>query len=99
MTYNFMIAIDSGTAEQQDAITAHLQRKGYRVWHWIENLWLLAQVPVGTTPKMIWEQLDALPEVGSIPMLITASNGASSFYGRLAPHAWKWMAEYWGHAG
>lgn len=94
----FIIALDGGTREQRNAVTALLQGKGWKLWHWMEDLWLLSQVPDNITSKQISEELFKNPLIGKkVKIVIQVSDNApKTYWGDCNPDSWKWMAEFWG---
>ena len=96
MNNRFVIALDNGTPEQQDVITQFLKSKGYEFWHWIEDLWLLSNVPVGTTPRSLWQELNELPEIAGQNMIVLMMNSSIAHWGQLPQSAWLWLSKNWG---
>lgn len=86
----------AATASQRDKITGLLQGKGWHVWHWFEDLWLLATDTEGTKAAEVRDEiLEALDgaeihifvlEVEHFPSL--ASKGPSSSI--------PWIRKHWG---
>src|SRR5512135_2853599 len=98
MNNRFVIALDNGTPEQQDAITRFLDKRKFEFWHWIEDLWLLSNVPLGITPRNLWEELNALPELTGQDMVVMMFNSGIAHWGQLPQSAWHWLSENWGTA-
>ena len=98
MNNRFVIALDNGTSEQQNAITLHLKKRGFEFWHWIEDLWLLSNVPLGVTPRRLWEELNELPELAGQDMIVFMVNSGIAYWGQLPQNAWRWLGENWGAA-
>lgn len=93
----FIIASDSLSKDDRDALTKLLQAKPWGFAHWIEHVWLLAGVPDQYTAKRLWEEIVAdLPACEPKGMLVTRINAPVSYWGRGNDSNWKWMAEYWG---
>jgi len=42
MKKRFIVALDSCTPEQSDAITQYFKDKNVGWWHWLTNLWLVS---------------------------------------------------------
>jgi hypothetical protein len=98
MPAKLQVALDVGTREQRDAITFHLNAKGWKLWHWYQDLWLLAEVPDEVTPRRLWEELRALPPLSQKSVLVMGLDGTPSYYGNAPRDSWDWMADYWGAA-
>jgi hypothetical protein len=90
-----MISLDVGTREQRDAITFHLNGKGWKLWHWYQDLWLLAEVPDDVTPQRLWEELHALPPLAQKSLLVMRFQDAPVFYGNAHRESWGWMEDHW----
>ena len=94
----FVVTLDVGTVEQRNAVTEHFKSKGWQLWHWMEDVWLLAQVPPEITSQMITDELTANPIIATKRrlVLLIPGNSALSFWGYSVPDSWKWMKEFWG---
>ncbi len=44
--------------ERRNLITEYLNKKCWEVWHWMEDLWLVANLPDETTPTILTRELD-----------------------------------------
>jgi len=96
MDANFIVVLDSGGVEQRDAISLYLQAQGFHFWHWVDNVWLISDAPVGLSPSQLWERLAALPSLGGQKMLVLGLNSSRSFFGNLDQRAWPWLQKFWG---
>ncbi len=96
MSQKFLIAIDEGSPRQNDAITLYLRGKGWHVWHWLANLWLLSGVPDEETPRSLYSELVDIPTLGGLGMLVMKIDGESLYYGGINPDAWSWLRQEWG---
>jgi hypothetical protein len=96
MPKKLMVALDGGNREQRDAITYHLNSKGWQIWHWYGDLWLLANVPDQSTPYALWSELNALPPLKGKSMLVSTVENHPLFFGVANPQSWPWMNENWG---
>lgn len=96
----FIVALDNGTREQQNAITAMLQSKGWDLWHHMEDFWLLANVPDTFTPRNLWEEFSANPMIEPRTLIVMKISGGNiTYWGRAPKDAWTWLAKFWGNAG
>jgi len=96
MSQKYVIVIDDGTAQQNDAITVYMQGKGWHVWHWIGNLWLLTGVPLEVRPRVLYEELLRIPTLHDARMIVMKVEGEPSYWGNAPADAWTWMTEKWG---
>jgi hypothetical protein len=96
MSKKLIVVMESGTPEQNDVITLHLKGKGWGLWHWFKDLWLLADVPDDVTPRTLWKELSALPSFDKKNMIVIAANDSPSYFGYGPKGCWPWLAERWG---
>ena len=94
MSQRFVVTTPRLPAEQQDRITAFLQGKGWQVWHWLPDIWLLAEVPNTHSAKSISEALDSL--IGTSARIVFSIEGPSEYFGKSSKDSWAWMVQYWG---
>jgi hypothetical protein len=99
MSQKLLVILDSGTAPQRDAITAFIHGQGWDSWHWIDDVWLLNDVPNDVTPRELWLELIGsdyvlIPIRGLVMMLGTEM----SFWGGHTRESWAWLIEKWGRA-
>jgi hypothetical protein len=95
----FIILSDQLTTESQNAITSHLQNKGWKVWHWYEAAWLISGVPDGWTSRTLHDELDGIPSVRGARLLVIEAAEPQRYWGRSPKPSWKWMKEEWGPPG
>jgi hypothetical protein len=95
---NFIIATDLATRDQQDAITKWAMSTGWGYWHWIENFWILSNVPAGTRPRDIYQVLSSIPLIGGLDLnlLVIEIGQEIPYYGSLPTKAWDWFYRYGG---
>jgi hypothetical protein len=97
MSQKLLIALDSGTAPQRDAISAFIHAKGWDVWHWIDDLWLLNDVPPEISPRELWGELTASdPTLTPIKGLVLRPDGEILYWGGNVAESWPWLMEKWG---
>lgn len=94
----FVVILDNGTKEEQDAITAFLQTKtGWSVWHWMEDAWLVALVPPEVGAKSLCEEIRKMvPSIIYKKHLVMSIGDPISYWGGVTKEAWPWMATNWG---
>ena len=91
-----IIVLDRGAPEQQDRITLFLRNRNYQWWHYIDNLWLLSDLPVGVTPKAIWDEVTEATNLRDARILVIIFNTHVAHYGFLNSEAWPWLAQHFG---
>ena len=93
----FIVTLNVGTLEQRNAVTEIFRLKKWPVWHWMEDVWLLARVPDAITAQNITEILSVHPLIGDKTKLVfrIPEGIATPFWGHNAPEAWKWMYQCW----
>lgn len=94
MSQRFVVATRRLPAEQQDRVTAFLQGKGWQVWHWLPDIWLLAEVPETHSAKSIDKALDSLIEASL--RIVFSIDEPSEYFGNSSKDSWAWMNQYWG---
>jgi hypothetical protein len=97
MSKKFVVALH-GAPHLRDPLTLRLSIRGWRVWHWYADLWLLSEVPDELTAGTIYQEIEReLPELITSSLLVLEMGPEMRYYGR-APmsEAWTWMKEYWG---
>jgi hypothetical protein len=99
MCQQMLIALDSGTPPQRDAISAFLRAKGWDVWHWIDDLWLVHDAPPEIGPRELWRDLiTSDPTLVPIKGLILRPGSGLLYWGGNATGSWPWLLEKWGRA-
>lgn len=93
----FIVTLNVGTVEQRNAVTEIFRMKGWPLWHWMEDVWLLAKVPESINAKEITEILMEHPVIGKKAHLVLRipQGSAAPYWGQCHPDAWKWMKEFW----
>lgn len=87
--------VDEDKLKTPDDITKYLQAKGWKIWHWVENVWLLNGVPDSVTPKILWEDIKVGVDMPSLNGIVLDPR-ESTYWGNLPREAWAWMLECWG---
>src|SRR4030095_5462316 len=96
----FIVTLDVGTREQRNAITELFQSKNWQLWHWMEDVWLLSEVPDTVTSREIAEEMNSIPLVQyKRKLILRVPEGMSTYYGNNPKESWNWMARFWGRAG
>jgi hypothetical protein len=94
----FIVAVESGTKEQQDAFTEYLRGQGFGWWHWIDNLWLLVDSTGKTTGSDLTSQVNAtFPTLNCMVFELSADGDTWAGYGPRteASNMFTWMRQNW----
>jgi hypothetical protein len=97
MSKKFVVALHAAP-HLRDPITKYLEGRGWRVWHWYADLWLLSEVPEELTAGTVHQAIEqSFPLVIASSLIVLEMGSELRYYGR-APvaEAWPWMKEYWG---
>ena len=93
----FIVALNGGSRDQRNALTALFQAKAWPVWHYFEDLWLLSEIPENVTAKSLHSELEKIAVIGEHSIVILKiAEGQHEFYGRANPEGWEWMKKSWG---
>jgi len=96
MTGKFVIATNSTVPSLvKNSITIYLQSTGWQIWHWFEDLWLVAGVPDNFTAKDLAAALEVRSLAATGSFLVLQIEGESLYYGRAVKEAWQWMYDNW----
>jgi hypothetical protein len=83
------------TSSVRDLITGFLQGKGWHVWHWFEDLWLVTVYADDVDFSQIRDEIQALlPE--RIHILLMEFKEDSYFTGSFPEAAIPWLKIHWG---
>ena len=78
----------------RNALTAFLEAKGWSVWHWYEDLWLVDGVPLGTRLADLRQEIQ-----GTIPtilqILIFTAEGQIEHAGMVPIRSADWFVGHW----
>jgi hypothetical protein len=92
----FIIILDGGDREKRNAITSFLQAKGWYLWHHMEDVWLVTNVPALVNARSISEEISKIPLIGGHPKLVMrVPDGPSNYWGNAPKDAWEWMSKFW----
>lgn len=99
MSQKYILALNPSSSNVRDAVTAYFQGKNWGIWHWLEDVWLLMDVPDEITPRILWEELRGkIPALQPIRGVVLGVDDDLKFWGGVTPEAWPWMKEKWGKA-
>ena len=83
-----------GGVANKNALTAFLEAKGWSVWHWYSDLWLIHNAPEQVDlPSLREEILKAIPTLNQI--LIMTTEGTIDHTGRVPAASVDWFEEHW----
>jgi hypothetical protein len=79
----------------RNALTAFLEAKGWAVWHWFEDLWLIDDAPNGVNLVALREEIrGAIPTISHF--VIMAAEGPADHAGIVPTPSAQWFVEHWG---
>jgi hypothetical protein len=96
MSKKLVVSLAGYDAAVDNAVTTYLMAKPWGIWHYINNTWLIAGVPDSVTPRSLHDELEAVPGVGPVRLVIYEVQGEMPYWGRATNEAWEWMSKYWG---
>jgi hypothetical protein len=82
------------TNEGRNALTAFLEAKGWSVWHWFQDLWLIDNVPEDTKLGSLRDEIKSvIPTLTRI--MIMTTEGEKNHAGQVPTEGIKWINEHW----
>lgn len=82
----------------KNALTAFLEAKGWSVWHWYDDLWLIdTPEHISVLTNLRKEIMKAIPTLSQI--LIMTTEGPISHSGTVPPDSGEWFEEHWRRKG
>jgi hypothetical protein len=91
-----IIATNSAAAEvaAKNALTAFLEAKGWAVWHWYQDLWLIDDAPSGVDLSALREEITStIPTLRQV--LIMTTEGPINHSGTVPSGSVQWFSEHW----
>lgn len=98
MSQKLLVILDAGTPPQRDAITEFLKDKEWETWHWIDDAWILTDVPDEVSPRQIWIALIEIPILKPIKGIVLKIDADPTYWGGNSQDAWVWLAQHFGRA-
>ncbi len=90
--------INGANAQERNQITRLLEGKEWAVWHWFEDVWLVA-IPNGSVDtKVLRAEITALVGPLKHVLVMDVGDGEIVYSGLGPPAGWPWMAANWGDA-
>lgn len=104
MPKQFIICTEgaSVTSEDRDAITRFIEGKGWHLWHWFSDLWLIADAPDGYDPNRLLEEvLGSLagPRHVRLILIMAAPPDGVRTAGFVPSDGVPWMLKHWAVRG
>lgn len=96
MSQKLIIALDSPTDAQRDAVTEFFRRQGGNLWHWLADVWLWAGAPADVSPRQLWSQLESVTKPDPIRGFVMTTGPDPKFWGNNRSESWKWLDRLWG---
>ena len=92
----FVVTVDGGTRDEQNAITQWLYAQEWGVWHYFEDAWLISSASSTMTAKELSEKLETLIGKKSHVVIQIEGQPVITYWGRAAKVGWEWMKKHWG---
>ena len=95
MPRRILVAVNSRLADVnlRNAITKLLEAKGWEVWHWFEDIWLLADVPDTQKLEILRDEIRSLSKK-NMHVLVMNVDG-NGLAGRIPTAGAPWLEEFW----
>jgi hypothetical protein len=78
----------------KNALTAFLEAKGWSVWHWYEDLWLMDNVPPEINLSALRAEIQVvIPSIKQV--LIMSAEGQINHAGMVPSPSAAWFVEHW----
>jgi hypothetical protein len=93
----FSIAVSGTTASAatKNALTAYLQGKGWQVWHWFDELWLIAAAD-NVSAEELSREIRTIPGFHpQVHHIVMKLDGDADYFGWAPREAWDWMSKNW----
>lgn len=91
----FIIALDSTTisAGTRNELTAFLEGKGWSIWHWFPDLWLVDGVSDDLTAPVLRDQLQSL--LPRVELMVMSPEGRIDYGGFVKTTSIEWLTQHW----
>ena len=101
MSRRFAIAAGNASASDRDLITTFLSGKGWKLWHWLPDLWLVVDMPDECFPQSLYNDIVEHTKITPQTHIVIFEIASDPFlYGGMAnPAAWPWLTEIGGKTG
>jgi hypothetical protein len=83
------------TDRSRDLVTAFLEGKGWSVWHWFKDLWLIDGAPDDQSLASLREELQNVMKPQTRIMIMT-TEGVRRHSGTVPTGGIPWLKEHWG---
>ena len=100
-TRRLILCTDSGadvrgaaTAAERDAVTAHLHARGWPVWHWFQDVWLVV-APADVDLTALRQAVSGQMTTPERHVLLIDADDAAHLTGVGPFNAWPWIRENW----
>src|SRR5579883_3334258 len=91
----FIIAVDGTTitAGGRNELTAFLEGKGWSIWHWFPDLWLVDEVYDSTSAAALRDQIKSL--VRGVNVMVMTPEGSIDYAGFIKTTSMEWLHQHW----
>ena len=96
MNRKFIIITSNASGNQADTITDVLSESFPKVWHWIDNTWIVVTDDPFVSAEELWrDKLQANPSLGDVSGVCFEVHGRSEFAGFHHKASWDWLYRNW----
>ena len=98
MKKRFVIALDSGTSEQDKAFQDYIESTNVAWWHWIKNVWLIGDNYDRVTAKGLRDKVcEIYPRIDNVVLELREDGDTWSGYGpnQEPRNMFKWLLNNW----
>jgi hypothetical protein len=85
------------TRVHRNAITAFLEGKGWAVWHWFEDLWLIDNPGEAVALTDLRDQLAVASGDEKLSIFVLATEGNLNHAAMVPVNSIPWLKEHWRH--
>ena len=99
MSTILIITDPSDTASQnKNLITAFLRGKGWDLWHWFDDVWIISNAPETVTAPILGKEIEEIaPTIPSNQYLVLRFRGDTpEYFGRARKEIWDWIFNHFG---
>jgi hypothetical protein len=91
----YLLAVDSEgmTANQRDRVTLYLNNKPWDVWHWFEDMWLIAGVPDDVTKDELGKEIRSV--IPGQKYILARMPEGNCLFGVIPAESHPWFEEKW----
>lgn len=91
-----IVLTNRASVAERNALTAFLEGKGWSVWHWFEDAWLIADAPEMAGFSRLKQEISAaIPTLREFMIISTHDTENQRYSIRASPDGIPWIKEHW----